>query len=88
MNITAGNYSLQCDLFTQKLWYGINYEAFSIQIPNGDHSSFFGWTANTFRTTVADCDLRFFDYNFKNGTLQDVLDLETTYPNNPLGIGT
>lgn len=22
MNITAGNYSLQCDLFTQKLWYG------------------------------------------------------------------
>jgi hypothetical protein len=65
------------------LWYGINYEAFSIQIPDGDHSSYFGLTANTFRTTVADCDLRFFDYNFKNGTLQEVLDLETTYPDNP-----
>lgn len=83
MNITAGNYSLQCDMMTQKLWYGVNENAFSIRLPSGDHMSYSGSTADAFRTAVSKYDLTFFNYCFRDSSLQDILVLGTTYPNNP-----
>jgi hypothetical protein len=76
---TAGGWNVLSDIMVAKLWFGSVGDGFNISVASANHMSYQGSSANTFRTMTAAYNLAFFDAYFKSGTIQAILDLQTTY---------
>ena len=81
---TAGTWNVYSDIMFTKLWFSSVGAGFCIQVASANHMSYLGSAANAFRTMIAQYNLAFFNVYFKTGSVQDILNLQTTYPSGVL----